>query len=383
MKTPHLIRAALGVLVVFFGGSASAAAPDTLIRLRGDFVPFGMCMGGMSPQAQVDSAMKIGFRGLGLQDMNKSTFQKFQKVPAVASGEFKIHSAMWWTNVKDTAIDTVALDGMLDEAKKLGLTIWMVLDGSDKTNLSKSKAVSMIVKAARRCKAKGVKLALYPHGGCVISSAEEGLQIIDSLKKRGTTNVRLTIHLCHELKAGNRSRLPQVVAKVASYLDFATVSGADSNTYGKDDDNWASAIKPLDQGTFDATVFLKALAAVNYAGPIELHTYNLKSPAAADYDGHLERSLEWWKQRVTPPERGTSGIQIPLPSLAMERLPNGGVRLTGIPDGSRVRMYDLDGKEHPEIHPVAGVWEYTGAGSMAARVVRVQGGRAERSMVVF
>jgi len=57
--------------------------------------------------------------------------------------------------------------------------------------------------------------------------------------------------------------------------------------------------------------------------------------------------------------------------------------LTGIPDGSRVRMYDLDGKEHPEIHPVAGVWEYTGAGSMAARVVRVQGGRAERSMVVF
>lgn len=383
MTTPRPIRTALGVLAMFFAASVGAAAPDTLIRLPGEFVPFGMCMGGMTPQAQVDSAMKIGFRGLGLQDMNKSTFQKFLKVPEVASGEFKIHSTMWWTNVKDTAIDTVALDGILDEAKKLGLTIWMVLDGSDKTSLSKSKAVSMVVKAARRCKAKGVKLALYPHGGCVVSSAEEGLQIIDSLKKRGTSNVRLTIHLCHELKAGNRSRLPQVVSKVASYLDFATVSGADSNTYGKDDDNWASAIKPLDQGTFDATVFLKALASVNYAGPIQLHTYNLKSPDAADYDGHLERSLEWWKQRVTPPERGTSGGAAARPSFAIGRSPNGGVRLSGIPSGSRVRMYDLDGKEHPEIRPVDGVWECKAVNSSAARVVRVQGHSVERSMVVF
>lgn len=385
MKALRLLRTVLSLVVGASAAMVSAATPDTLIRLPGELVPFGMCMGGMTPQAQVDTAMKIGFRGLGLQDMDKAVFQKFQKVPAVASGEFKIHSTLWWTKVTDTLIDTVALDGMLDEAKKLGMAIWMVLDGNDKTNQSKSRAVSMIVKAARHCKTKGVKLVLYPHGGCVISSAEEGLQIIDSLKKRGTTNVRLSIHLCHELKAGNRSRLPQVVAKVASYLDYATVSGADSNTYGKDDDNWASAIKPLDQGTFDATVFLKALASVNYTGPIELHTYNLKSPDAVNYDDHLERSLAWWKKRVTPPDRGTMGLQAPESFWALGRLPNGALRLTGVPDGSRVRLYGLDGKEHPEIRPIDGVWEYPVPNSSAARIVRVQGGsdRSDRSMVVF
>lgn len=383
MNPLTLIRFVSSVLALSLVGTVSAATPDTLIRLSGDFVPFGMCMGTMPPKAQVDTAMKLGFRGLGLQDMNKALFQKFQAVPAVASGAFKIHSAMWWKSVTDTVIDTVTLDGALDEAKKLGTAIWMVLDGNDKTNLSKSKAVSMIVKVARRCKAKSVKLVLYPHGGCVISSAEEGLQIIDSLKIRGTTNVRLSIHLCHELKAGNRSRLPQVVAKVASYLDFATVSGADSNTYGKDDDNWASAIKPLDQGTFDASLFLKALASVNYVGPIELHTYNLKSPDAANYDGHLERSLEWWKTRVSPPKQGTSDLRVLPNSLASRRLPNGSLRVSGIPEGSRVRLYDLDGKEHPEILPVGGVWEYQPPNVLTARVVRVQGESRDHSMVVF
>jgi len=295
------LRTATILILVAFAISVDEGPVPRLeppIALAGPFVPFGMCMGGMKPSEQVAYCRKIGFSGLGLQDMGGRVLGEFAGLPEVASGEFKIHSALWWTKVTEPVIDTHWFDSTLDQARRMDMAIWMVLDGPDKSERSRSTAVSMAAKAALRCRAKGVRLVLYPHGGCVVSSAEEGLALLDSLDRLGIPEVGLSIHLCHELKAGNRDRLPQVVRKVAHRLELASVSGADSDTYGKDDDNWASAIMPLDRGSFDSRIFLRALSEAGYAGPIQLHTYNLKSPAAPDYDGHLERSWGWWQSAV-------------------------------------------------------------------------------------
>jgi len=288
------------LLAIFSTAVNDVASPrvEPPIPLKNEFVPFGMCMGGMKPSEQIAYCRKIGYSGLGLQVMDRQALGEFATQPEVLSGEFKIHSTLWWTNVTEPVIDTAWLDGVLDEARKMELAIWMVLDGPDKSEESRSRAVSMIAKAALRCRAKGVRLVLYPHGGCVVSSAEEGLAILDSLDRLGIPEVGLSIHLCHELKAGNRDRLPEVVRKVAHRLVLVSVSGADSDTYGNDDDNWASAIKPLDQGTFDSRIFLRALSDVGYKGPILLHTYNLKTPGLPGYDRHLERSWGWWQRVV-------------------------------------------------------------------------------------
>jgi len=281
------------------------------IALKGEFIPFGMCMGKMKPADQVAFCRKVGFPGLGLQDMDKKVLSEFAALPEVASGAFRIHSVLWWTKVTEPVIDTAWLDGILDEARKMKMAIWMVSDGPDKSELSKSTAVSMIRTAARRCQAKGVRLVLYPHGGCVFSSAEEGAQLLDSLRRWGHPEVRLSIHLCHELKAGNADRIGEVVAKVAPYLEFASVSGADADTYGKNDDNWASAIKPLDRGTYDVRPYLEALAKAGYKGPIQLHTYNLKGPDDPAYDHHLERSRTKWMQMVVPCDSSCHASAVP------------------------------------------------------------------------
>lgn len=353
----------------------------SLPALKGEFFPFAMCMGQMSPAAQVDTARRMGFSSLGLQDTAHSVLQGFIKNAAVASGAFHIRSTLWWTNVTAPNIDTVAFDAFLTDAKKLGLSVWMVLDGNDRTMASKRTAISMAEKAARRCKAKGVPLVIYPHGGCVISSAEQGMELIDSLRARGTTNVRLSIHLCHELKAGNAKRIAAVVAKSISYLDLASISGADSNTVDINDDDWASAIKPLGKGTFDATGFIKALADNGYSGPVELHTYNLKSPDAVGYDHHIEQSLSWWKAHVAPV--GTLQLASAGPEPApMVVAADGTLRISGIGNGAVVRLLDPDGGASRVCRVVDGNGSCGKVQRFGVRVVRVEDGGRSRSMLV-
>jgi len=71
-------------------------------------------------------------------------------------------------------------------------------------------------------------------------------------------------------------------------------------------------------------------------------------------------------------------------AMVSARLPDGRLRLEGLNGEVRVRLYDLDGREHPEILPKAGVWEYPMSAS-SVRIVRVQdvSARRYRSMVVF
>lgn len=313
------------------------------VTLSNEFFPFAMCMGGMTPQAQVDTLQRMGFGSIGLQDTALEVLRGFEKVSQVSSGKFNVRSTLWWTNVTQPKIDSASLDKFLVEAAKLKLAVWMVLDGNDQSAASRKTALGMAQQAARRCKALGVVLVIYPHGGAVISSAEQGAVLIDSLNARGATGVRLSIHLCHELKAGNAKRLDSVVAKVVKYLDFATVSGADSNTVDINDDNWASAIKPLGQGTFDPTGYVNALNRNGFTGPIELHTYNLPSPGDTGYHRHLENSLAWWKARFGPSKAtgGAAERRERVPQVLVGRFH---IEIVGASDHARVRLLGPDGR---------------------------------------
>lgn len=321
--------------MALFAAGCMASAADPKISLKGDFVPFGMCMSSLSPANQVAMCQKIGYPGLGIADLSPSVVKAFSKVPAVASGAFRIHSALWWITINDT-IDTVRFDGILDDAKKMDMAIWMVADGTDKRDTSKVKAVRLFHKAADRCKAKGVRLVIYPHLGCVVETADDALAMLDSLRRLGHPEVRMSIHLCHELKAGHRDSLPKIVKRAAPYLSLASVGGADDGT-ATDSTNqckacgyWSTAIMPLDRGTYDPRPYLQALSESGYGGPIEYHTYNLKRPEDTGYDNHLERTFAKWQTMV---DGGISEIHPP-PRHGREQA--GSLRALGVPDG-RVR----------------------------------------------
>lgn len=289
--------AGLAGMLLLVGCNPADSAP---IPLEGPFVPFAMCMAELPAQRQMETVRRMGFRGLGLAGMDAGTIAQFARLPEVESGAFKVPSVLWYFPIFDT-IRLPWLDSILEDAHKMDMAIWMVGSAQGRRDeIARSRAVAQFALVAQHCRSKGARLVVYPHVGTVMETAEDGLWMLDSLRRKGFPEVRLSIHLCHELKKGNRDRLPEIVAKVAPYLALASVSGADKYTNWKGSE-WASAIKPLDEGSYDARIFLRALSDAGYRGPIELHTFGLKSPQARDYDRHLERSLATWSRWVVRP----------------------------------------------------------------------------------
>lgn len=124
-----------------------------------------------------------------------------------------------------------------------------------------------------------MQVCLYPHDGEIHTyhTAEEALVY---LKKAERPNLGLSVHLCHELRGGNGNRLAEIITKVGPYIKLASISGANQAvTPGNPD--WSDTIKPLSEGDFDTSVFLRALKSSGYRGPVVLHTFGLeKRPVA-------------------------------------------------------------------------------------------------------
>ncbi len=143
------------------------------------------------------------------------------------------------------------------------------------------------------CQQAGVSLVLYPHAGCYLETAEEALAMRNRLAALGHPEVKISIHLCHEVVLRNASRIAEVVAAVKDHLALATING--TNATGAD---WFACIQTLDSGNYDPRPYLRALAEAGYSGPIEYQTYDLPDPR---YDDHLARALTRWRQLVAPP----------------------------------------------------------------------------------
>ena len=267
------------------------------IALPSHFVPFGMCFGELTAAEQIARCQSRGFTGLGIQNFDIATLQAFVAHPEVASGRFRIYSALWWTNT-DTVFATSVITNLkpkLAELKKLNAALWMVCDTNGATNRI-ANAVTNLQKVADACALYGVTLVIYPHGGCAIDRAEQAKALLPQINR---TNVKISIHLCHEIMAGNGARIAAVVAAVKNDIVLASISGSSIAVYP--DDNWAHQIQPLDMGDYDIRPFLQALADAGYSGPIELHTYNLGDPGEVPAPtDHLTRSMRKWRTLVAP-----------------------------------------------------------------------------------
>jgi sugar phosphate isomerase/epimerase len=361
-------------LLAFSCGSVDASKPPcgltdsvctscptsaTPLKVASDMIPFGLCLSGMTPANQVAYLRKIGYTGMGLQGLNAAEFRAFGAIPEVASGAFKLPSALWWASVLDP-VDSAWLDPILIESKKLGVQMWMVSEGPNKSAATVAKAVAMYRRAAVLCKARGVQLVIYPHEGCVVETAEEALAMRDTLVKYGHPEVKISIHLSHEIRLGNEKRLGEIIPKVAPHLALVSFNGADSGAT-----DWETGIQPLDQGNFNIVPFLAALLKAGYTGPLELHTYGLKNPEAADYDKHLERSWKCWKQLVAPRDT-TPKLPVsqnaPSTSLrpTISRSASGELRVWGLAPSAQPRLYQLNGREIAGRQVQEGVWAFLG-----------------------
>jgi sugar phosphate isomerase/epimerase len=273
-----------------FGGNPAVAQ----IPFNGPFVPLALCMSNdnwiMTPAEQIALSLKLGYTGLGLspKDFDAERLTRFADHPEVAAGRFRIHSALYWCQPK-YEINKDWIEAILAPAKRLGLAIWIVVDGG-RGDGYKELARKRLGTIAGYCKAAGVPLVLYPHVGCAYENAEEGLEMRKLLASDGYPETKIAIGLFHELCTGNRDRLPTVITAVKDHLALVSINGTDYDNPG--------LIQPLDYGTFDTGAFIKALADAGYTGPMELLTYGLPDPRK---DAHLARSMKRWRQLVAPP----------------------------------------------------------------------------------
>jgi sugar phosphate isomerase/epimerase len=267
------------------------------IQLQSHFVPFGMCFGDLNAAEQIARCQSRGFTGLGIQNFDVATLKDFAANAEVTSGRFKIYSALWWVNTDTVFAASVLTDLKLKlaELKKLNAYLWIVCDTNGAANRI-ANAVTNIQKAADACALYGVTLVIYPHGGAAIDRAEQAKALLPQINR---ANVKISLHLCHEVMAGNGARIAEVVAAVKNDIVLASISGSSVAVYP--DDNWAHQIQPLDRGDYDIRPFLHALATAGYSGPLELHTYNLGDPGATPTaTDHLSLSLKKWRTLVAP-----------------------------------------------------------------------------------
>ncbi len=114
-----------------------------------------------------------------------------------------------------------------------------------------------------------IKLVIYPHYGAVIETAEEALPY---LKEAQNGNVILSLHLCHEVRAGNGDRLNEIAAKIKPWLRLPSINGTDIDSVNEVQ-GWDRGIQPLTMGDYDSSKLLKALKSIDYQGPVILHAW--------------------------------------------------------------------------------------------------------------
>ncbi|MBK8475702.1 MAG: hypothetical protein IPL39_05165 [Opitutaceae bacterium] len=274
--------------------------------LASPLIPFALCFANanwmIAPAEQIALSQKAGYSGLVVSsyDVDAGRLKKFADHADVVSGKFRIPAMLWWTNTSPLTAATLVntINPVLDQAVRMDMALWVVIDDiapdpvptDYKCNSPENVALALakLHVIADACAAKQARLVLYPHAGTTFIDTEEALTVYQQLAALGHPEVRLSLHLCHEQAAGAMGRIATTVANAAPYLVLASVDGSNS---------WAD-IKPLDQGSYDPTPFLRVLADVGYTGPMVLHTYALRDPRL---DDHLVRSLIRWNQLVAAP----------------------------------------------------------------------------------
>jgi sugar phosphate isomerase/epimerase len=154
-----------------------------------------------------------------------------------------------------------------------------------------ARAVAVIGEIADMARESGVRVVLYPHVNNWLEKVDDCVRVA---KKTNRANVGVMFNLCHWIKISDETQLHATLAAAMPYLAAVSINGTDTAAEiraGKG--NW---IQPLDSGTFDMSVLLKALRDLGYRGPIGLQCYGIRGDAR----DHLARSMAAWRKLNAP-----------------------------------------------------------------------------------
>ena len=252
---------------------------------------------GSDEASQIGELKSIGYGGLVLNLTNPKELKTLERYQTVASDDsFEIYAGYIVVDfAKDLAAQNAYIDSATKALKKSDASLWLILRVRGGKTVEQAQIADFLRSAAERTKATGVELVIYPHwsGGnplnvCLIESAEDAIPFLEEI---GSDNLFVSLHLCHEIKAGNGHRLNEVAAKIKPWLRLPSINGADVDAVNEIE-GWDRGIQPLTQGNYDSSQLLGALKSVGYQGPVILHTWGLQDEAADHHHTSYQRYQE-------------------------------------------------------------------------------------------
>lgn len=236
----------------------------------------GVGRGELTPVQQATMLKELGYGGIGYT----GTAQLAERQRAFAEAGLAITSLYVACRLGSPPSCDSGLLESLPLLKDRGIALWLTVHGQGDDDAA-AAAVRVVAEPAA---ALGIPVALYPHHGFRVATAEQALPIVE---KVALPQVGLSLNLCHELRAGNGPRLSAIIRATAKHLRMVSINGAEPSG-----DTWAVLIKPLGDGGFDVLGVLRELNAVGYTGPIGLQCFAVPG----DQRTNLQRSLATWRQ---------------------------------------------------------------------------------------
>ncbi len=247
-------------------------------------------LGKLSPETQIDLLAKIGYKGIILSCETKADFQNLDMYLEKAEKikDFKIEAVFERYNFNDSTERKERWRRVADKLVGKGTQLWIIF-GQKVDGINDEFIESKLREIVNYSTTKGVQVVLYPHSKCYIASAEEALPFIEKINH---PNLKLAVHLCHEIRAGNGSRMDQVFDRVKDRIGAVTLAGSDSvadfSTPKRMD---SSTIKPLGQGNYHLERFIGPLVKSGYKGPVGFINFKIEE----EPENYLDDSMKIWK----------------------------------------------------------------------------------------
>lgn len=251
-----------------------AGAEDA--RLANPFFAFdnGVGRGEWAPEEQAAVLDELGYAGIGYT----GTTDLAERLKTFDDRGLKVFSLYVGCHVdKDPPYDPQLAEAV-KQLKGRDVMLWLTVQGQADND---EKAAALVREIADLAQESGLKVALYPHWGFHVATADDALRVVKKVERK---NVGVTFNLCHELKAGNEKRFDDIIKEAMPHLFLVSINGADH------EGGWDTLIQTLDRGAFDVFAFLKMIEAAGYRGPIGLQCYNVKG----DVRDNLTRSMAAW-----------------------------------------------------------------------------------------
>ncbi|TVZ14904.1 TIM barrel protein [Maribacter sp. MAR_2009_72] len=252
---------------------------------------FDFKMDGMSVPERSKLFAELGYKGVTFavkNDGQRKKLQEYLDSPEFLSGKLSIPVVYFpFDFSQDYASEGELWKKTLNALPK-NASLWVIIL---EPNATDQKVITLLKEMTSEAEKLGKDIVLYPHDNTFIEAAEESLTYIEALN---TNNLYTTLHLCHEMRAGNGNRLLDVAIKTAPYVKFASISGTDVTMRENEKADWSDAIQPLDKGDFEVEKFVSVLQKIGFKGKTVLHTFGIEEEPT----DHLSLSMQKWKDMI-------------------------------------------------------------------------------------